>query len=67
MACRVVQAQTLGGVLFNQEVATVFFNNGRHRDTGAPTRVHILGSKTSFQKNIDLYFIPFEVKIYQAQ
>jgi len=41
VACRVVQAQTLLGVFFDQEVAAIALDDGGHGDIGFPASVHL--------------------------
>jgi hypothetical protein len=42
VACRVVQAQTLLRVFFNQEVAAITLDDGGHGDIGFPAGIHAL-------------------------
>jgi hypothetical protein len=37
----IVKTQTFWGVLFNQQIATVFFDDGGNGDTGIPTSAHL--------------------------
>ena len=40
VTCRVVQPQALARLLFNQEVAAVFFDDGGNSDIGLPACIH---------------------------
>jgi hypothetical protein len=42
MTGRVVQAQALWGVFFDQQVSALFFNDGGDRDIGFPACVHVV-------------------------
>jgi hypothetical protein len=37
----VVQAQAIACLFFNQKIAAIFFDDGRHGDVGFPASVHL--------------------------